>query len=230
MSQQNDDEDDGVGSANVTGGGNRYAPGSYLFAVESFIKKPGWKKTCYITQLRILEATSTTNDKNGNPVLPSKVGSTVDCVWNIDHPTAGESAKGNVRGFVHGVLSESGYGLDDVDGDLIKKVRQDSQALRGMVVRGTSFSKEIKSRPGDYYLGMNWKGVKQTEEEVAEMRAGLDNLAASKPAQTADGAMGRQQQAAPPPAEVAKTIEQPKPPPPAAATAKPAGGFLSLLK
>ena len=222
-----------VADARVTGGGTYIEHGDYDLMVTKWDYQELQNKVM-IHEFLVINAKAK-QVKEGEKVYmsePNPVDSA--CSYVVDFDGAGKlSAPGNVRAVVLGLF---GFKENDVSGDVVQKTLSDcvDGKANGMILRCSTFPKEIKSKRGEFITGMNWdcyatpgQGANRLDLAAERMRV-LKEKGAEAAAALARQHMGSPSTEAPSvPAAVPAPVPAPAPsvaapPPPPSVPAPPA--------
>lgn len=168
-----------IAEAKASQGGNHMKDGDYTYLIEKFIMNQGHTGTCFIAELRVLEAKQTESDVEPNPV-----GSTVGFVANVSKQ---EAALGNVKAFVLAALGlHDGTPSENVQSILAEAVGE-AQPLRGLRIKNTTYRYVNKGRAnpanrGNVITLPRFAHVPgQTPESITAARAELDGTQTAPP-------------------------------------------------
>ena len=209
-----------IAGASASGGGNHLRDGNYVLLVENVMLEKKFGGETFIAEMRVMQATPNGElDDKGNAIVPNKVGSTASLVCNL---TKHESAAGNAKAFVLGVLAALGYTEEQITEQLMVEVCDKKvQPLRGMGVECRTYRKVNQGRVNEANKGKpltlpRWYPIAQDKPSIKAQRAYLDANKAGTDSATA---------AAPPAAPAVPPQAQPEPvaPTPTAAPTVPSG-------
>lgn len=160
-----------VGKARVAGGGNYVQHGDYVMMIEKWFYQKVQDR-CIIQELMPVESRKKVVYEGPKKIEqdPNPPGSTCSVTVNFDGKGK-QSAQSNSRapvlalfGFKDGEIADAAAAmtlrqvckLDESDAEL---AGQPVQPAAGMLVALSTFTKEVRSRPGEYITGLNWECV-----------------------------------------------------------------------
>lgn len=215
-----------VADAKVTGGGTYIEHGDYDLMVTKWEYQELQDKVM-VHEFVVISAKSK-KVKEGDKLYdsePNPVDSV--CSYAVNFDGAGKlSAAGNVRAVVLGLF---GFKENEVKGEVVQQTLGDccDGKANGMILRCSTYPKEIKSNKGNFITGMNWEcymtpgqGANRLDLAAERMRV-LKEKGAEAAAALARQHMGSapEQPAAPsipaPTPAPAPSVAAPPPPPPA---------------
>lgn len=184
---------DRIAKSRATAGGNNIKHGEYLLMF--------WKSTyekmnsghCHINEFITWTSKKVLVQEGDNvrEVEPNQPMSPCSYVINYDGKGK-QSADGNSKALVLGLF---GLREDEVADELVAEtlgnLTDDTQPAKGMLIKLTTYPKEIRSRPGNFITGMRWECVdkpgtgENSPEKVAERLAHYDAISKSKQEQKA---------------------------------------------
>lgn len=151
-----------VGNARTTGGGNYIQHGNYIFLIKKwFFQLSPQKERCIIVEFLVIDAQGKTVFEGQKAInqIPNAIASDCSEVSNWDG--AGKlSAPANSRAVVLGLF---GFKENEVPDDKVVETLDtcigDGQPAAGMLIACSTFSKEKRTKPGEYITGRNWDCV-----------------------------------------------------------------------
>jgi hypothetical protein len=163
-----------IASAKATAGGNRIKDGNYLFEIMNILVEKKFSGWMFIAEFLVREATASgLKDATGRLIEPNAVGSTCGYVLNLDKNI---SAVGNAKAMILALfgMQESEVSDEDFFASL-DAVSKPDQPARGMLIAASTFHKA--KRNGDDFMGLNFTGVDNPEDQVAARRAAQEKAA-----------------------------------------------------
>jgi hypothetical protein len=154
-----------VGKARVAGGGNYIQHGDYI----AMVKKWFYQKTqdrCIILECTVIQAHAKTvyHGQEAINQTPNAPGSDFSDVANFDGDGK-LSAPSNSRAPVLGLFGfKEGEVPDAKVGETLDYCLGDNQPAAGMLVKLTTYPKEIRSRKGSFITGRTWECVNKPGE------------------------------------------------------------------
>jgi len=165
MSNLPQDMKEEVGKARVAGGGSYIQHGDYI----AMVKKWFYQKTqdrCIILECTVVQAHAKTvyHGQEAINQTPNAPGSDFSDVANFDGDGK-LSAPANSRAPVLGLFGfKEGDVPDAKVGETLDYCLGDNQPAAGMLIKLSTFPKEIRSRKGSFITGRNWECVDKPNE------------------------------------------------------------------
>jgi hypothetical protein len=157
---------DRIAKAKASSGGNNIRYGEYILMYwkSSYDKmNSGW---CHINEFIVTEATKITvmEGEKKVEVEPNQVGT--QCSYVINYDGKGKlSADGNSKALVLGLFGFTEGDVEDTKvSETLADLTADSQPAKGMVIKLSTYPKEVRSRPGNFITGMKWECVSKPGE------------------------------------------------------------------
>jgi hypothetical protein len=181
---------DRIAKAKASSGGNNIRYGEYILMYwkSSYDKmNSGW---CHINEFVVVQATKV-NIMEGEKkvdVEPNQVGT--QCSYVINYDGKGKlSADGNSKALVLGLFGLTEGEVDDaLVSQTLGSLTDDAQPAKGMLIKLSTYAKEVRSRPGNYITGMKWECVNKPgegENAPEAVKARLEQYAAMQAQQKA---------------------------------------------
>jgi hypothetical protein len=169
-------------------GGTPIKDGSYLLIVNKLMLEPKHSGLMFIAEFVVEESAPVDVDDRfrlpaeiGRPIEPNKPGTEVSFVINLTKNN--ESGPGNVKAFV---LALDGSHEDEIsEEEFVNKLKAATgpdQPLRGAQIRDTTWRKLIQkgANAGKPFTAHRWSYVEQSLEQIAAVRAKLDERGKAK--------------------------------------------------
>jgi hypothetical protein len=158
--------------------GNNINPGGvYLWEVLKLLIINGHNGDFFIAELYCRESKATGElNRAGQPWVPMQVGQTGSVCVNLSDPKQ-ESAPGNVKSFMMGLMGEPESAIDlDVLGWATNEdpTKGAVNPCRGMLIRDEAFNRPQKKDPSRDFTHHRWVTVEQSPEQIAARRKDLD--------------------------------------------------------
>ncbi len=155
-----------IAKSQATSGGNNIRHGEYILMY--------WKSSydkmnsgyCHINEFVVVSAKKIAVMEGDKPkdIEPNEPGTMCGYVINYDGKGK-QSADGNSKALVLGLfgLNEGEVSQEDV-GEALADLTADNQPAKGMLIKCTTYPKEVRSRPGNYITGLKWECVNKPGE------------------------------------------------------------------
>jgi hypothetical protein len=173
---------DRIAKAKASSGGNNIRYGEYILMYwkSSYDKmNSGW---CHINEFVVTQATkiSVMEGEKKVDVEPNQVGT--QCSYVINYDGKGKlSADGNSKALVLGLFGfVEGEISDEKVSETLADLTADNQPAKGMLLKCSTYPKEVRSRPGNYITGIKWECVSKPgegENSAEKIKARLDEYA-----------------------------------------------------
>ncbi len=170
---------DRIAKARTVGGGNNIRHGEYVFMIMKSTYEKMNSGQCHINEFVVYESKKqiVVEGEKTVDVEPNPVGS--QCSYVINYDGKGKlSADGNSKAIVLGLFGMTEGEVDDsLVSDTLGDFTDDAQPAKGMLVKCTTYPKEVRSKPGKYITGLNWSCVDKPGEGVNSPEACAVRLA-----------------------------------------------------
>jgi hypothetical protein len=185
MGQMPQEVRDRIAKARASAGGNNIRHGEYvLMLLKSTYEKmhSGW---CHINEFLVIESKkiAVMEGEKKLDVDPNSPGSLCSVVINYDGKGK-LSADGNSKAIVLGLFGlKEEQVKDELVSETLGDLTHDRQPAKGMLIKCSTYPKEVRSRPGSYITGIKWECADKpgeglnTSEKVKER---LDMYAAQQ--------------------------------------------------
>jgi len=182
---------DRIAKARATAGGNNIRHGEYVLMIMRSTYDKMNSGQCHINEFVVHEAKKNVvaEGEKTVDVEPNPVGSS--CSYVINYDGKGKlSADGNSKALVLGLFGMKEGEVDDaLVADTLGDFTDDSQPAKGMLVKCSTYAKEVRSKPGKFITGLNWscadkpgEGVNSPEQCAARLAEHAKNQAKSEQA------------------------------------------------
>lgn len=157
---------DRIAKARATAGGNNIRHGEYVLMIMRSTYEKMNSGQCHINEFAVHSAkkVSVAEGDRQVDVEPNPLGSS--CSYVINYDGKGKlSADGNSKALVLGLFGMKEGEMDDaLVADTLGDFTDDKQPAKGMLVKCTTYPKEVRSNPGKFITGLNWECVAKPGE------------------------------------------------------------------
>lgn len=182
---------DRIAKARATAGGINIRHGEYILMILRSTYEKMNSGQCHINEFVVHESKKilVVEGEKTIDVEPNQPGSS--CSYVINYDGKGKlSADGNSKAIVLGLFGMKEGEVDDaLVSDTLGDFTDDAQPAKGMLVKCTTYPKEVRSKPGKFITGLNWEcvakpgeGVNSPEECAKRIEAYAKRQAAEKAA------------------------------------------------
>jgi len=181
---------DRIAKSRASNGGNNIRHGEYILMFWKSSYEKMFTGMCHINEFVVAAAKkiAVQEGDTSKDIEPNSPGTTCSYVINYDGKGK-QSADGNSKALVIGLFGlVEGENSDEEVSETLGDLTADNQPARGMLIKVSTYPKEVRSRPGNFITGLKWECVdkpgqgENTPEKCAERIAEYETSLTAKAA------------------------------------------------